>query len=219
MAPFVQRSSQAVNGCGSPGACERRQSRKDRSGIGKQPGLARELLQQPGEGEGGLDMAFAQQPGVRVHLVPVPAGGVGQLADPDQMAGPQGEVARMHPGADRGEPAGGLAEGEPGDQAGADRLRGGVGLGVHAGERVLRGAERSEQTRRIGSGQPVGRDRTCRCTAGTGRGLRLLVRPDWAEPGIVLDVRRHGRFRVTHWNLPIRVLGLNRIWQARFVAL
>ena len=182
-------------------AHQRRQRLESRIGIGEQPGLARELLQQPGEGEGGLDMAFAQQPGVRVHLLPLAPGGVGQVTHPDQMAGPQGQVAWMHPGTDRGEPAGGLAEGEPGNQAGADRFGGGIGPGVQPGERVLGGAQRAEQTRRIGSGQPVGRGRAWWWTAGKGRGVGSSSAQTGRNQGSSSVSDGISLPQITYWNL------------------
>ncbi len=79
-----------------------------------------------------------------------------------------------------GEPAGGLAQGEPGDQPGAEGGRGGLGPGIETGQRVLGGGERGEQrvrhARRQAAGSGAGRP-------GAGRGVGFVgqVLPDRAQ--------------------------------------
>jgi hypothetical protein len=64
----------------------------------------------------------------------------------------------MHPAAHGGEPAGGLAECQAGDQPLRDRLRRGR-RSIEAGEGVLGGGERAEQGEDIDASEAVRRGR------------------------------------------------------------
>jgi hypothetical protein len=82
------------------GAGERRQCGQGSVWIGEESGLAAEVAEEPGEGERAHDVPLGQQPGGRIHILPVMPGGVGQLGGADQVGGAQCEVARVHPAAE-----------------------------------------------------------------------------------------------------------------------
>jgi len=119
------------------------------------------------------------------------AGGI-EPAGEVQVA--QRQVGRMYPGAAGGEPAGGLAEGEAGEQPGAQRGRRGRGAGVEPGERVQGRGQRGEQrlgrtTSRMGSGRQPGparrgRGDVSREVSAVGG---VVVCPDRAEPEVVVN--------------------------------
>ena len=100
----------------------------------------------------------------------------------------------MHPGVAGGKETRGFAEGEPDDQAGADRGGHGLGFGIEARQGILRRGERGQPGCGLSGLCPAGVGTCVRPDQRRGVGLVRGIFPDGTEERVPVGGRHSGNF-------------------------